>query len=138
MKNDKILCPSSLCLEGSALIGVANAEGTIDILANPVPVTEEFALAAREESKSPETRFRFANRCVQNACKQWNGKGCGIIDMVMDFIPMEEKIRQLPACGIRKYCRWYLQAGANACSACKFVITDNSPENTHNDRTPVA
>lgn len=128
MKSDKILCPSSLCLEGSALIGVANSEGTVDILPKPVPVTEDFVLAANEADKRPEMRFRFANRCVQNACQQWNGKGCGIVDRVMDFISIEEKIKKLPACGIRKSCRWYLQNGPNACAVCKFVITDNGPE----------
>lgn len=115
-------------MEGSALIGVANAAGTVDILAKPMPVTEEFVTAAKEEPRSPEMRFRFANRCVQNACKQWNGKGCGVIDMVMDFISIEEKIQRLPACGIRKYCRWYLQNGPNACTACQYVITDNAAE----------
>ncbi len=125
MKDGKILCPSSVCIEGSAVIGVANAKGTVDILEKPMPVTSEFIEFTSEQDTSPEMRFRFANTCVKNACKQWNGKGCGIIDMVTGFIKMEEKIKQLPKCGIRSLCRWYLQKGPQACAVCKYVVTDN-------------
>lgn len=124
MAKETILCPSSICIEGSALLGIVNAEGTVDILPDPIPVDEAFVEEANKGRK-PETRFRFTNTCVQKECQQWNGHGCGVIDQVQKLINIEESLQQLPACGIRSRCRWYLQNGATSCSACVYVIMED-------------
>lgn len=124
MAKETILCPSSVCIEGSALLGIVNAEGTVDILPDPIPIDGAFVEEAHKGRK-PETRFRFTNTCVQKECRQWNGQGCGIIDQVQKLIGIEEQLQQLPACGIRSRCRWYLQTGATACSACIYVIMED-------------
>ncbi|MDF2381071.1 hypothetical protein JMG10_06330 [Nostoc ellipsosporum NOK] len=127
MKASPLLCPSAVCAEGAQLIGVVNKEGTVDLLADPLPVTADFVEAAFE-GRAPEQRFRFANTCAKNGCRQWNGQGCSISDMVADFIRAEEIELQLPACGIRPECRWYHQHGATACAGCHLVVTDNTPQ----------
>ena len=35
----------------------------------------------------------------------------------------KEGIETLPPCGIRPTCRWFLQAGADACRVCPYVVT---------------
>jgi hypothetical protein len=124
MAKETILCPSSVCMEGSALLGIVNAVGTIDLLAEPLPIDENFVQEAKKGRK-PETRFRFTNTCVQKECRQWNGQGCGVIEKIQNLISIEESLQQLPECGIRSRCRWYLQTGSSACSACIYVITDD-------------
>jgi hypothetical protein len=124
MARETILCPSSVCIEGSALLGIVNAAGAVDILPEPIPIDETFVTEAHKGRK-PESRFRFTNTCVQKECHQWSGGACGVINRVQQFITIEEQLQQLPACGIRSRCRWYLQTGAPACSACKYVITED-------------
>lgn len=125
MKHSSILCPSSVCTEGAELIGIVNSEGTVDFLKKSMTVTEDFVQTA-SEGRPAEQRFRFSNKCVENGCKQWNGKGCGVIDFVVDMIKTEEQLLQLPTCSIRSQCRWYLQQGAKACAACPLIVTDTA------------
>lgn len=124
MSNQSILCPSSVCIEGSALLGVVNTQGTVDILPEPIPIDEEFMQEANKGRK-PETRFRFTNTCVKKECQQWNGQGCGVIEKVQQLLNIEATLQQLPACGIRSRCRWYLQSGPSACHACIYVVKDD-------------
>ncbi len=129
MKKDKLTCPSSVCQEGAELIGIVNQEGMVDILEHPIPVTQEFVEIAHQ-GRPPEQRFRFANTCVEKGCRQWNGKGCSIGDMVASLIQAEENALELPACGIRRQCRWYVQNGPKACMACPLVTTDAAALNS--------
>lgn len=124
MAKETILCPSSVCIEGSALLGIVNAQGTVDLLPEPIPIDEDFVKEAHKGRK-PETRFRFTNTCLQKECQQWNGQGCGVIERVQQLLVIEEELQQLPACGIRSRCRWYLQTGASACATCIYVVTDD-------------
>lgn len=124
MAKQSILCPSSVCMEGAALLGVVNTQGTVDLLPEPIPIGEDFVKEAHKGRK-PETRFRFTNSCVMKECKQWNGQGCGVIERVQSLISIEETLQQLPPCGIRSRCRWYLQSGPSACKVCIYVVTDD-------------
>jgi len=84
----------------------------------------------RHHEMSPEKRFRFSSPCAQCGCKQWvegeSGGKCGVIEEVLatplpEFLP-----RTLPECAIRPQCRWFLQRGEEACSVCRYVVTDTA------------
>jgi len=128
MTKQTMLCPSSACIDGSALLGIVNAEGTVDLLPDPIPIDEDFVQEAHKGRK-PETRFRFTNTCIQKECQQWNGQGCGVIERVQRLLVIEETIQQLPVCGIRSRCRWFSQTGASACNVCIYVVTDDPVSN---------
>jgi hypothetical protein len=118
-----ILCPSAFMKEGVVLLGVVMADGRVAFAANRLVTNSEFVANARE-GRAPEKRFRFADACAQAGCVQWTGKRCGVIDNVLAELPTTSLQSQLPQCSIRPQCRWYFQAGAEACHACPVVITD--------------
>ncbi len=127
MEEEKKSCPSAVCDEGAQVIGIVTAQGTVNFLSQPLPVTKEF-IATAHKGRSPEKRFRFSNRCAENGCRQWTGNGCGIIEAVMEQSErISVKIR-LPKCGIRSDCRWYYQSGADACAVCPLIVSDNYEE----------
>ena len=121
-------CPSSLGQVGSNLLGVVNANGTVGFFNDPVEVTQEF-LNEAGDFENLERSFRFSNKCVQNGCKQWTGKECGVIKAVLalDSIPAKN---DLPACSIRPTCRWFYQEGTVACNGCRYVVTNVSEPET--------
>ncbi len=122
-RDDAVLCPSARCSDGAILLGIVNGDGTVGFLPERLLIDQEFVDAAHR-GRTPEKRFRFSNRCVQGACRQWTGDRCGVIDRVMDFLGTTEPPADLPRCSIRTQCRWYGQNGPAACSACPLVITD--------------
>ena len=108
------------------MIGVVNSDGLVTILADPLPVDAEFAAEA-SRGRQPEQRFRFANKCVQSGCKQWSAGACGVIKKIAGALESADLDHTtLPACGIRKTCRWFFQEGAKACAICPLVITDST------------
>jgi hypothetical protein len=111
--------------EGVTLLGIVMPNGRVAFSPDRIEVNREFVANARE-GRSPEKRFRFADACVRAACKQWTGTRCGVIDEVLNDMPAHplQAGSQLPHCSIRFQCRWYEQAGAEACRACTLVITD--------------
>lgn len=123
MKDQKKSCPSAVCEPGSKLIGIVNSQGMVDLLPKAIDVDEEFVLEA-QKGRAPEERFRFSGKCVQSGCHQWKGGGCGVIKKVLNAFP-ETTNANLPACAIRKTCRWYFQEGGKACMICPLIITDN-------------
>ena len=74
---EKILCPSARCKPGAALLGVVREDGTIAFLPAGFEVDEDFVRIARQ-GRNPESRFRFADRCVEGACQQWQDHHCTI------------------------------------------------------------
>ena len=123
MNRERILCPSSVCREGAILIGIVRRDGRVAFSANEIVVNSEFVQIART-GRTPEKRFRFAGRCIENGCAQWTGSRCGVIDSLSPLIekPLDET--ELPRCSIRSQCRWFHQIGADACAICPDVITD--------------
>jgi hypothetical protein len=124
--SDALLCPSARCVEGAVLLGIVGTSGKVGYVRPQVRVDAEFVEKARR-GRTPEKRFRFAEPCVEGRCRHWTGARCGVIDTVLGHqregsLPSQE--RPLPACSIRPSCRWFAQAGAQACSACPFVVTN--------------
>jgi hypothetical protein len=138
---DHVRCPSHRCKPGSDLIGVRQDDGTVAILPQPLPVDQHFVEVVSRDAAAPEQRFRFSNKCIESGCSQWTGSRCGVIDNVLqllagvpaagDIAPPaatasptpKESTATLPPCGIRPTCRWFLQAGADACRVCPYVVT---------------
>ena len=121
---EPLLCPSANCEPNAILLGIISENGTVEFLEQKVLITQAFVDLA--EQQSPEARFRFASPCKKGACGQWANQRCGVIDNVMQLLPLElENFEVLPTCTIREQCRWFEQIGKNACVACPLVITDS-------------
>jgi len=120
-----ILCPSARCQDGAYLVGVVGVDGTIGYVSPLLQVDAQFVQRA-ERGRDPERRFRFAQPCAEGGCRNWDGARCQVIDRAMaakaELPPLDET--SLPACGIRRSCRWFRQSGAEACRTCPLVITD--------------
>jgi hypothetical protein len=106
------------------------SDGRVAYAAERVLVDEEFVTAA-QEGRPAESRFRFSSPCVRGACRQWTGDRCGVIDDVLAAVGGDAGSPvpgpgELPNCSIRPTCRWFAQAGAEACAVCLRVITDAS------------
>jgi hypothetical protein len=127
------LCPSAPAQEGSILLGVVQADGSIAYLKDRIEVTREFLEIARF-GRSPEQRFRFSAPCRESACGQWTDGGCRLPESLADAIPESESDR-LPHCSIRARCRWFDQAGAAACRVCPLVVTRNELPTTRTGNT---
>lgn len=125
---DSITCPSARAKPGSELLGVRQADGSVAILPQPLPVDEAFVAKANAVGTPPEQRFRFANKCVESGCQQWNGTGCSVANRVSEFLDKVPALTELPSCGIRHRCRWFLQKGKPACQICPYVLTEITEE----------
>ena|SRR5690242_17949616 len=119
------LCPSSRYTESARLLGVRQEDGKVSILPDPLQVDESFGQYLSEDLK-PEQSFRFVNKCMESGCKQWTKKGCGIAIRAISFLDQVNPVEELPACSIRKECRWHQQEGSAACKICPYIITDIS------------
>jgi hypothetical protein len=113
-------CPSAPCVEGALLVYVQP----------PTRVDAEFVARARAKGR-PESRFRFSLPCVEAGCPQWTGTGCGVVDHVIEEEAAEPAPTRLPACAIRRTCRWYDQRGAQACAVCPLVVADTGGTETY-------
>lgn len=123
-------CPSALCEEDALVLGVVDPDGVVAYIQPPTRVSAEFVEQARALGH-PERRFRFSSTCVEGACPQWNGHGCAVIDIAIGPRPDDSVAgvptvakTALPACAIRRTCRWYAQRGAAACAVCPQIVAD--------------
>lgn len=123
-ESDSKMCPSHRCKPGSQLLGVRQDDGTIAILPQALPVDEAFVAKVSQHEIPPEQRFRFTNKCIEGSCQQWNGKGCGVVERMVQFLDQVEVVDELPVCSIRPKCRWFSQRGKNACDMCPYVLTE--------------
>lgn len=121
------LCPSAMAKPGATLIGISSGPGALGYVTPPVVVDEEFLSAAGQHS---ERGFRFANRCAEGSCHNWGENRCQLIHQILTSRPGDPP-DQLPACGIRSSCRWFAQAGREACRVCPAV---RSPRPTKEER----
>ncbi|MGW7456870.1 hypothetical protein [Streptomyces sp. NPDC054797] len=127
-------CPSVTCREGASLLGAMTGSGRLAYL--PMPVLVDAAFADRLEATGrPESRYRFTGPCSEGACPQWTGTDCAVIDHILDDEPPSAgALREdapLPACGIRRTCRWFAQRGAAACAVCPTIVADTGGTATY-------
>jgi hypothetical protein len=130
-------CPSALCEQDALLLGVVGADGTVGYIQPATRISADFVAQAQERGH-PERSFRFSGPCREAGCPQWTGQGCGVIDVVIGSKPADAPAgatgpagARLPACGIRRTCRWFAQHGAAACAVCPLIIADTGGTGTY-------
>ena len=131
-ESDSKMCPSHRCKPGSQLLAVRQEDGTVALLPQPLPVDEDFVAKTKQHEIPAEQRFRFTNKCIEGGCQQWNGKGCGVVERMVQYLDQVPVSDVLPACSIRPRCRWFSQKGADACKICPYVLTEITEEELKN------
>lgn len=119
---DSLLCPSYVSKPGAKLFGIQNSNGKIDYLQHPITIDETFVDTAKM-GRAAEERFRFAGKCVEKGCHQWNTTSheCGLVGAIIQR--MNEPLSNAPLhCPIRSRCRWFAQKGMQAYANCNDVI----------------
>lgn len=98
----------------------ATADGArLAYVAGSVPVTAGLLTVVGD--LPPTDVFRFAVPCAEGRCVHFDGQDCRLAQRVVaGFAPV---VDALPACAIRKTCRWHAQEGASACHRCPQVVT---------------
>jgi hypothetical protein len=69
----------------------------------------------------PTRVFRYAARCENGKCAQYEGGRCGLAQRIADMLP--PVVDALPSCQIRPTCRWHHEIGPAACMRCPQVMT---------------
>lgn len=120
-----LLCPSAPPdWQGAVAIGIVG--GSVEAprvtpLEAAIPVTGELlALAA---PAPPTEVFRFAAPCAKDGCRHYGAGACQLAAKVVQML--EPATERLPFCLIRADCRWFAEAGRDACMRCPQVVTDN-------------
>jgi hypothetical protein len=124
--NSVKLCPSSRCEDGNTLLGIVNAEGRIDFIAEPMVIDATFVAVARE-GRPAEQRFRFSSPCLKRGCEKWDGERCGVAKILHERGPEllpPDNASALPRCSIRANCRWHGEYGDPICYTCSWVVTE--------------
>ena len=125
-RQQPVLCPSARCKDGAIVLGIVLPNKTIAYADRRLRIDSAQAEQMLSGTMSPEKRFRFSSPCAQHSCGQWSNGKCGVIEQVLTAPPPPSLPRDLPDCSIRKQCRWFVQRGAEACSVCRYVVTDSS------------
>lgn len=119
------LCPSARPEWNNPIIfGVITGtkdKPSVTYLKESQPITEE--LLALAQPVTPTEVFRIGGTCATEQCQHFDGANCTLAQRVVNNLPIVED--NLPACAIRRDCRWWLQEGKSACLRCPQVITDN-------------
>jgi hypothetical protein len=118
------LCPSSQPgMDRCTVIGVVQQRGgstpSIVYLNQILPATSE--VLAMSAPLRPTEVFRLAATCAEGKCPHFDGNDCRLATRIVKRLP--PAVDDLPACMIRKDCRWYSQEGRAACLRCPDVTT---------------
>ncbi len=105
------------------LLGIVREDGKVTFVSNRITINREFVEIAHQ-GRPPEKRFRFGNKCIEEGCKQWTGRKCGIIDEIIKLPATKSLTTELPKCSIRSECRWFQQSGIRTCNVCPYVLTE--------------
>jgi hypothetical protein len=119
------LCPSARPeSKDSVVFGIISgtvADPRVAYLKQPQSITEE--LIAKANPVTPTEIFRLAAPCITQGCQHFDGQDCRLATRIVEKLPTVTT--ELPACSIRRDCRWWQQEGKIACMRCPQVITDN-------------
>jgi hypothetical protein len=120
----QIDCPSAQPEHEEARIyGVVAGEPgrpRVAFLTGTRPVTPDL-LALAGDAK-PTQIFRIAAPCANGGCLHFAEGACSLAQRVVAVMP--PVVAGLPACQIRRSCRWFHQEGKAACFRCPQVITE--------------
>jgi hypothetical protein len=118
-------CPSGDPSHPEAVVlGVRSGDrDEVVYLADPVPAAE--VLGAIPEGIAPTRVLRFASHCVPE-CANRIGEACGLIERFK--VGMTPDAGAAPRCHLRPRCKWWDQAGLDACRRCPAVTTLNASD----------
>jgi hypothetical protein len=117
-------CPSGDPSHPEAVVlGVRSGDrDEVVYLADPVPAAE--VVGAIPEGIAPTRVLRFASHCVPE-CANRIGEACGLIERFKVGMPPDAGLA--PRCHLRPRCKWWDQAGLDACRRCPAITTLNAP-----------
>lgn len=125
MPSPSTACPSSLPgTHNSQVFGIVEgtvAAPTVTYLNPPLPVTPELLAAAAPVE--PTEIFRFAGSCLDIGCQHYGSGQCQLARRIVQGLP--EVTQTVPACAIRRRCRWWQQEGEAACLRCPQIVRTN-------------
>ncbi len=124
-----LLCPSAHPeMARSRIFGVVGGtvqEPRVAYLEQTIPSSE--GTQALPQGVKPIEVFRIAATCVESSCRHFDGKDCQLVARIVQILPAAAD--GLPACRVRRDCRWYAQEGKPACLRCPQVVTQNYSPN---------
>ena len=119
-------CPSAQPgMADAQVLGVVSREGVeprVEYVGGRVPATD--AVLGLAAPRPPTEIFRLSARCEERRCTHFDGERCQLAVRIVGMLP--EVTAWLPACNIRRGCRWYAQEGSAACLRCPQVVTSNA------------
>lgn len=113
-------CPSYVAKPGADLFGIVGRNGELEYLPATISIDKTFVEEA-QKGRLPESRFRFAGKCIQNACLQWEAGKCGLIEKVIQLNRQKPEF-EVQKCAIRSTCRWFAQEHERACASCSEIF----------------
>jgi hypothetical protein len=121
----ELLCPSAQPDQPGAtvfaVIGGSATEPRAAYLEALQPVTADLlALASPVE---PTEVFRIGAPCAGSGCQHFDGSSCTLAARTVEMV--DEVSERLPACRIRRRCRWFFEQGPAACRRCPAIVTTN-------------
>ena len=94
-------------------------EPRVAYLKRSATVSEE--MLAQLGDLQPTQVFRYAARCEESACAQFENGCCSLGRRIAERLaPVTDA---LPSCQIRDGCRWFAEIGGSACLRCPQVLT---------------
>jgi hypothetical protein len=109
-------------MDRAMVLGVVQQDGprpVVEYLNARLPATPE--VLAMSGPLKPTEVFRLAATCAEHKCPHFDGADCQLATRVATMLP--PVVESLPACAIRKECRWYSQEGRAACMRCPQITT---------------
>jgi len=111
-----VMCPSQSEEHGTIILGhIIDGEQLVRTPRHP----NRANISAIPDGAS----LRLAGQCHQAPCAYWNDS-CQLAAAMVHPI---DTIGKLPACPIRKSCRWWIEHGSTACGTCSLVSYPDQP-----------
>lgn len=122
-----LCCPSAQPdMPGAVVHGVVDtASGKVAYLETPQPVTPD--LLAMTAPLQPTEVLRFSAACAEDSCRHYTGSCCSLVQRLVQIVPAPAA--ELPACSVRRTCRWFVEQGKSACFRCSEIVTDGYDRN---------
>jgi hypothetical protein len=109
-------------MEDAHIFGVVEGtaqEPRVAYLKKDARVDEE--MLAQLGDLKPTQVFRYAAKCENGRCGQYENGRCSLARRIADLLPPVADA--LPSCQIRDGCRWFAEIGGAACLRCPQVVT---------------
>ena len=121
--DDDLKCPSAQPdFQDAQVLGVIQQDDAgprLAYAAGHVPATADVVEATGPVP--PTLVMRFAGKCETARCQHFRKGACSLVGRIVEGLaPVTDA---LPACAIRRTCRWFAQEGAEACHRCPQVVT---------------